>query len=226
MVGAVFMALVALSLAVAGLGLLVWWLWQLWGQHEEETTVQAIEIKAQSPTVEPEPPPSVEAEVEPPENGAETIGVEEEAPVEEITAAASAAELETRAVDVDAKAPAAEAEAPASEVETTEVKEEASVEEVTVAEEPAAPTKTDDLKRIEGIGPKIASVLQASGISTYAQLADSNPDQLRKILGESDPRLLRIAHPDTWPEQASLAASGDWDGLQALQNGLRGGKRA
>ena len=205
MVGTVFMALVALSLAVAGLALLVWWLWRLWGQREEETPVQAIEIKTTPPALEPEPPPSVDAKVEAPTSEAEAIEVEEEAPVEEVAVATSAVEVEAREVDVDEEAPAAEMEA--------------------AAEEPAAPAKPDDLKRIGGIGPKIASVLQAGGISTYAQLADSDPDQLRQILEESDPRLLRIANPDTWPEQASLAAAGDWDGLEAIQGRLRGGRQ-
>ena len=30
---------------------------------------------------------------------------------------------------------------------------------------------------------------------------------------------------DTWPEQAKLAAAGDWDGLKKLQDELKGGKR-
>lgn len=219
MVGTIFMALLALSLAVTGLALLVWWLWHLWGQREEQTTVQAIEIKAQPPTVEPEPPPSVEAQVEAPTSEAEAIEVEEEtpleaaqleeapleeapveaAPVEEVAVAAQAVELETQAVEVEVEAPAAEMEA--------------------AAEEPAASAKPDDLKRIGGIGPKLANVLQAGGVSTYAQLADSDPDQLRRILEESDPRLLRIANPDTWPEQGSLAAAGDWDRLEQFKAG-------
>ena len=31
--------------------------------------------------------------------------------------------------------------------------------------------------------------------------------------------------PSTWPEQASLAAAGEWDALQALQDELKGGRR-
>jgi len=33
-------------------------------------------------------------------------------------------------------------------------------------------------------------------------------------------------NPETWPEQASLAAQGNWEGLSALQEELRGGRRA
>jgi predicted flap endonuclease-1-like 5' DNA nuclease len=86
--------------------------------------------------------------------------------------------------------------------------------------------KPDDLKRIEGIGPKIAGVLSEAGISTYARLADTDPDQLRQILEDSDPRLLRIADPSTWPEQASYAATGDWEGLDEMRGELRAGRRA
>ncbi len=79
----------------------------------------------------------------------------------------------------------------------------------------------DDLTRIEGIGPKIAAVLQAAGVRTFAQLAALSVDQIKAILEGR----VRIARPDTWPEQAALAAAGDWDGLTALQNALKGGRR-
>jgi predicted flap endonuclease-1-like 5' DNA nuclease len=80
----------------------------------------------------------------------------------------------------------------------------------------------DDLKRIEGIGPKISNVLQDAGITTYAQLAATDVHRLRQILDESG---IRLANPDTWPEQARLAAAGDWDALKRLQSQLKGGRR-
>ncbi len=80
----------------------------------------------------------------------------------------------------------------------------------------------DDLKRIEGIGPKISSVLQDAGIATYSQLAATDVDRLRQILTDSG---IRLANPDTWPEQAHLAAAGDWDALNNLQGQLKGGRR-
>ena len=235
MLGAVFMALVGLSLTVAGLVALAWWLWRLWEQQEKDATAQAIEIKPAPSPFKTETPPT-EAEVEVPENEAETSE-----PAAEATAAATAVvavDKGTRAVEADVEAPTPEAEPPVEEVAvaaTADILETPAVEadveapeaEVEVAAEaPAAPAKPDDLKRIEGIGPKIASVLQAGGISTYAQLADSDPDQLRQILEESDPRLIRIANPDTWPEQASLVAAGDTDGLEELKAALKGGRRA
>jgi len=80
----------------------------------------------------------------------------------------------------------------------------------------------DDLKRIDGIGPKIASVFQDAGITTYAQLAATDVDRLRQILTDSG---IRLANPDTWPDQAHLAAAGDWDDLKNLQGQLKGGRR-
>jgi predicted flap endonuclease-1-like 5' DNA nuclease len=90
----------------------------------------------------------------------------------------------------------------------------------------AVPVAADDLTRIEGIGPKIAGVLQAAGITTFAQLADAHVDHLHQILGQADPRLLRLASPATWPEQSALASAGAWEALEALQNQLKAGRRA
>jgi predicted flap endonuclease-1-like 5' DNA nuclease len=133
-------------------------------------------------------------------------------------------EKKTPAIEIEVELPVPEAEPEAVEVEG---EEEEPVDEpsadVPSVEEPAVP---DDLKRIEGIGPKIAGVLQEAGITTYAQLADAEVSGLEQILGEADPRLLRLAKPATWPEQAALAAAGEWDALQALQSGLKGGRRA
>jgi len=90
----------------------------------------------------------------------------------------------------------------------------------------AVPPAADDLTRIEGIGPKIAGVLQAAGITSFAQLADADTQRLREILEQADPRLLRLAQPATWPEQSALAAAGEWEALEALQNQLKGGRRS
>lgn len=97
------------------------------------------------------------------------------------------------------------------------------VEEAETKTQP--PPAPDDLKRIEGIGPKISSVLQAAGIATFAQLAVADVDRLRRILEEENPNLLRLADPTTWPQQAGLAAAGDWEALEALQDELKGGRR-
>ena len=81
--------------------------------------------------------------------------------------------------------------------------------------------KPDDLKVIEGIGPKIAGVLQSSGIKTYAQLSSASVEQIRAVLTDNRIR----ANPTTWPEQAKLAASGRWEALETLQAKLKGGRK-
>jgi predicted flap endonuclease-1-like 5' DNA nuclease len=80
----------------------------------------------------------------------------------------------------------------------------------------------DDLKVIEGIGPRAETALHAAGIESYAQLAAARPGRLRKILKASGGRM---SDPRTWPEQARLAAAGEWDALTALQNELSRGRR-
>ena len=93
---------------------------------------------------------------------------------------------------------------------------------VATTPEPSAPAKPDDLAIVEGIGPKIASLLQAAGITTFAQLAGADLDHLRKILRDAG---LYMTDPGTWAEQAKLAAEGKWDELKALQDVLKGGRR-
>ena len=91
----------------------------------------------------------------------------------------------------------------------------ASVEDMTSPE-------PDDLKRIEGIGPKVAELLQAAGITTFEQLAQSDVEHLGQILKEVG---LAMINPATWPEQARLAAAGDWDKFQALHAKLKSNRR-
>jgi large subunit ribosomal protein L15 len=81
----------------------------------------------------------------------------------------------------------------------------------------------DDLKIIEGIGPKIAEVLTAGGIDTFAKLAAADFDTLKAILSEAGGNLASH-NPTTWPEQSALAAAGQWDELKELQEKLLGGR--
>jgi predicted flap endonuclease-1-like 5' DNA nuclease len=107
--------------------------------------------------------------------------------------------------------------------EITDAEAEVAEEEPEEATEAPAP---DDLTRIEGIGPKISGLLQEAGITTFAQLADTDPGSLEEILEASDPRLRRLANPATWPEQAALAAADEWEAHEALRSELKGGRRA
>jgi large subunit ribosomal protein L27 len=84
-------------------------------------------------------------------------------------------------------------------------------------------TKGDDLKKIEGIGPKIEQILHEGGITTFAQLAESDADHVKELLTAAGPRYA-IHNPATWAKQAALAAAGKWDELKELQDQLDGGK--
>jgi NADH-quinone oxidoreductase subunit I len=81
----------------------------------------------------------------------------------------------------------------------------------------------DDLKIVEGIGPKIERLLHAAGITTFAQLAAAPVERLDEILREAN--LRNIADPGTWPEQAKLLAAGDMDAFNKLTEELKGGRR-
>ena len=87
---------------------------------------------------------------------------------------------------------------------------------------PAAPATPDVLKKIEGIGPKVEDVLNEAGISTFAQLAEADVDKLREVLAAAK---LQMMDPSGWLEQAELAAKGDWEALEKLQDELKGGRR-
>ena len=88
---------------------------------------------------------------------------------------------------------------------------------------PPAVTKPDDLTRIEGIGPKIAELLNADGIVTFAGLAAASRERLVAILEGGGPRY-QMHDPTSWPAQADLAAAGRWDELNELQDRLSGGR--
>jgi len=83
----------------------------------------------------------------------------------------------------------------------------------------------DDLTVIEGIGPKANSVLHNAGINSYNDLAHANVGALKHILQDAGSRF-RLLAPDTWPQQASLAAEGNWEALGKLQDSLDGGRPA
>ena len=81
----------------------------------------------------------------------------------------------------------------------------------------------DDLKKIEGIGPKIEKLLHQAGIRSFATLARTPVEKLREILQAAGSRY-RLADPTTWPRQAEMAASGRWEELKDYQDALNGGR--
>jgi len=83
--------------------------------------------------------------------------------------------------------------------------------------------KKNDLRVIEGIGPKISQLFHDAGIMTWDEMADADTERLNQILEDAGPRF-RMHVPDTWPAQAKLAAAGQWQELEELQDRLDGGR--
>ena len=81
----------------------------------------------------------------------------------------------------------------------------------------------DDLKLVEGIGPKIEGLLNDAGINTWQELADAPEEKIQAILDEAGPRY-RMHDPATWSKQAKLAAEAKWEELETLQDNLKGGR--
>ncbi|MFA7587403.1 MAG: helix-hairpin-helix domain-containing protein [Novosphingobium sp.] len=82
---------------------------------------------------------------------------------------------------------------------------------------PAAPAADDaagdDLTRIKGLGPKLATLLKGLGITSYAQIAAWTDEDLARI----DPQLGAFAgRParDQWIAQAKFLAAGDTTGYE------------
>ncbi len=90
-------------------------------------------------------------------------------------------------------------------------------------EQKAESVEPDNLTLIEGIGPKIQSILQAVGIHNFTHLAVMSPEMIKTVLTEAG---VRLAVTDTWPKQADLAAQGKMDELKVLQDELQGGRAA
>ncbi|MDO5106165.1 50S ribosomal protein L21 [Capnocytophaga sp.] len=89
-------------------------------------------------------------------------------------------------------------------------------------EKAAKPAKADDLKKVEGIGPKAAEALVNAGVDTFAKLAKKSADEIKTILTEASSNLAHL-DPQTWAAQAQLAADGKWDELKKWQDELNGG---
>ncbi len=113
-----------------------------------------------------------------------------------------------------------EVEAPVvvEEVETPAIVEESIAETVVTTS-----TAKDDLKKIEGIGPKIEQLFNEAGIHTYADLAGADVERLKEILNAAGSRY-QMHDPTSWPIQSEMAANGEWDKLNVWQDEHKGGK--
>ncbi|AYN66555.1 30S ribosomal protein S2 [Euzebyella marina] len=81
---------------------------------------------------------------------------------------------------------------------------------------------SDDLTKVEGIGPKAAEALVKAGIASYSDLAKADPENVKEILTEASSRMAHL-DPTSWPKQAQMAADGKWDELKEWQDSVKGG---
>lgn len=86
----------------------------------------------------------------------------------------------------------------------------------------AAKSESDNLTKVEGIGPKAAEALTAAGVATFADLAKAKPEAIKTILTEASSRMAHL-DPTSWPKQAKMAADGKWDELKEWQDNAKGG---
>ena len=80
----------------------------------------------------------------------------------------------------------------------------------------------DDLTKVEGIGPKAAEALSKAGVNTFEKLSKKSVEEIRTTLVEASKTLAHL-DPQTWAQQAKLAAEGKWDELKKWQDELNGG---
>jgi len=113
------------------------------------------------------------------------------------------AEVETAVAEAPApKAPKAEKpkeEAPKAEKKAEAAKAEAPKEQAKNADE------KDDLKKLDGVGPKLEEVFNAAGIATFENFAATSVEKLHEILEEAGSRYAS-KDPAPWIEQAKELA--------------------
>ena len=111
-----------------------------------------------------------------------------------------------------------QAEKEGKETAAPKAKEAPKTEEAPKAEAVA----TDDLTKVEGIGPKIGEIFQKEGINTFADLAAKSVEELSTILTAAGSSFAS-KNPGSWPKQAKMAAEGKWDELKVWQDNTKGG---
>ena len=108
-------------------------------------------------------------------------------------------------------------------VEEEKVVTETKAEVVEKVAETTSESAEDDLKKIEGVGPKIESLMKEGGLKTFAQVAEAAPEAIKEILVAAGSRY-QMHDPTSWPLQAGLANEGKWDELNKWQDEHKGGK--
>jgi len=77
--------------------------------------------------------------------------------------------------------------------------------------------KEDDLKVVEGIGPKISGMFIDAGIKSWKALSEATVAECQKVLDGGGDRY-KIHNPASWPMQAKMAYEGKWKELSKWQD--------
>jgi len=77
--------------------------------------------------------------------------------------------------------------------------------------------KQDDLKVVEGIGPKIEQMFRDGGIKTWKALSDTAVARCQEILDGGGERY-KVHDPASWPMQAKMCYEGKWAELAKWQD--------
>lgn len=79
-----------------------------------------------------------------------------------------------------------------------------------------ASLKTNNFQLIEGIGPKMESVLHENGINSWTELSTKSKGELKAILDQYGDKYA-IIDPSDWPLQAKFAMKNNWKKLMTFQ---------
>jgi len=83
--------------------------------------------------------------------------------------------------------------------------------------------RQDDLKVVEGIGPKIEGMFKEAGIKTWKALSEAPVADCQKILDKGGKRY-QVHDPASWPMQAKMCYEGKWKELAKWQDEHKHGK--
>ncbi|NJB71284.1 putative flap endonuclease-1-like 5' DNA nuclease [Saonia flava] len=83
--------------------------------------------------------------------------------------------------------------------------------------------KQDDLKLVEGIGPKIEGLFHNFNIKTWKALSETKVAKCQEVLNSGGDRY-KIHDPASWPLQAKMCYKGEWKKLAKWQDEHKGGR--
>ncbi|RXR19182.1 hypothetical protein EQG63_06970 [Flavobacterium amnicola] len=83
--------------------------------------------------------------------------------------------------------------------------------------------KQDDLKIVEGIGPKIEQLYHNEDIKTWKALSETPLKKSKAILAAAGDKYA-VHNPGSWAKQALMAYQGKWAKLKKWQEKHKGGK--